>query len=42
MYEFTAWLLQWADFVEVLEPAEVRQMMREKLERMAGKYGKDN
>ncbi len=38
IYEFTGWLLQWADFVEVLEPAEVRQMMREKLERMVGKY----
>ncbi|MDA8227480.1 MAG: WYL domain-containing protein [Desulfitobacterium hafniense] len=38
MYEFTGWLLQLAEFVEVLEPAELRQMMKEKLGRIASKY----
>ena len=38
MYEFTGWLLQWAEFVEVLEPEDLWQMMKEKLVEMAKKY----
>jgi len=38
MYEFMGWLLQWAEFVEVLEPMGLREMMIEKLEKMVGKY----
>lgn len=38
MFEFTGWLLQWGDLVEVLEPEDLRQMMRVKLEKMVGKY----
>lgn len=37
-YEFTGWLLQWAEFVEVLEPVELRRVMRTKMEKMAEKY----
>ncbi|ADG81928.1 helix-turn-helix transcriptional regulator [Thermincola potens] len=38
IYEFTGWLLQWAEFVEVLEPVELRRQMREKLEKMVERY----
>jgi predicted DNA-binding transcriptional regulator YafY len=38
LYEFTGWLLQWAEFVEVLEPVELRQMMKKKLDSMMEKY----
>ncbi|MFZ3170867.1 MAG: WYL domain-containing protein [Carboxydocellales bacterium] len=38
MYEFTGWLLQLAEFVEVVEPPELRQMLKEKLEKMICRY----
>lgn len=38
MYEFTGWLLQWAEFVEVLEPEELREQMREKVTKILRKY----
>lgn len=38
IYEFTGWLLQWAEFMEVLEPADLRRQMKEKLEKMVKKY----
>ncbi len=39
LFEFTAWLLQWGELVEILEPASLRQQMREKLGMVLGKYG---
>ncbi|TLM97284.1 MAG: WYL domain-containing protein [Actinobacteria bacterium] len=38
IFEFTGWLLQWGELVEILEPAELRQMMREKLEKLLERY----
>ncbi len=38
LFEFTGWLLQWGELVEVLEPEDLRKAMKEKLEKMAGKY----
>ncbi|MCL4442187.1 MAG: WYL domain-containing protein [Firmicutes bacterium] len=38
MYEFMAWVLQWGEFVEVLEPEDLRQQVRERIEAALGKY----
>lgn len=38
MFEFTGWLLQWGELVEVLEPSEIREMMKDKLEKMVQRY----
>ncbi|MCL4442190.1 MAG: WYL domain-containing protein [Firmicutes bacterium] len=38
MYEFMAWVLQWGEFMEVLEPEDLRRQMRERIEAAVGKY----
>lgn len=38
IYEFTGWLLQLAEYVEVIEPLELRQLMKRKLEKMVSRY----
>jgi len=36
--EFLGWVLQWADFVEIVEPEDLRIQMRQKLEKIIEKY----
>lgn len=36
--EFLGWMLQWADYVEIIEPAELRVEMKQKLKRVLSKY----
>lgn len=38
IYEFIGWLLKWGDLVEVLEPQDLREQVRARLENMLKKY----
>ncbi|MHB8172098.1 MAG: helix-turn-helix transcriptional regulator [Thermincolia bacterium] len=42
IYEFTGWLLQWGELVEVLDPEDIREQVRERMGKMIGMYWNDN